>query len=354
MGQQYSAGGIIARKVKGIMEILCITTKNNLLSLPKGHVNAGETFQKTAIRELREEVGLTNARIIQFLGVLHRHGTEPDGSRSWKHIRYFLMDGAGYTYDHEENYVWVELDVAIRLMSYHEERNFLTLHRARIVSCPSPYFSVLINDSEYDGYPWKSDQLSADTSFLGQAQPLVSDDSVVVIAGIPMKDEIKAMSVASSVLVIPPPGYNITESGEEDWLDDHIRIAPRTLENVLDHDLPDNVSLFYARLSLNFSDTKTFFLLNQVRKKMRIGGVFCIEGRGERDGVIRRSVSYGPNLVRVDGKLLRVWTFEYVQNILVNKLNLQLIFHKERLLNQGSEYLISNQFVLRKLDAQGY
>ena len=59
MKTEVSAGGLIVRKQKGVWLVLLIKDMNNSWTFPKGKVEKGESRKDTAIREIREEVGLT-------------------------------------------------------------------------------------------------------------------------------------------------------------------------------------------------------------------------------------------------------------------------------------------------------
>ena len=64
---QKSCGAIIFRKVKGLVEyLLLFQKKSQTWSFPKGHMEAGETEQQTALREVREEAGLAVSLIPGF------------------------------------------------------------------------------------------------------------------------------------------------------------------------------------------------------------------------------------------------------------------------------------------------
>lgn len=58
--RQYSAGGVIYRFVDDRTQILMIQDPLGRWSIPKGHVEEGETIEQTAVREIGEETGLTD------------------------------------------------------------------------------------------------------------------------------------------------------------------------------------------------------------------------------------------------------------------------------------------------------
>lgn len=70
--REPTAGGIVFRhdKENGI-EILLIQDAKNRWTIPKGHIEEGETAQQTAKREIGEEAGLTDTDMLGWLGKIH-------------------------------------------------------------------------------------------------------------------------------------------------------------------------------------------------------------------------------------------------------------------------------------------
>lgn len=70
--REPTAGGVIWRRdEKGAIEILLIQDAKDRWTIPKGHVEPGETAQQTARREIGEEAGLTNVEMQGWLGKIH-------------------------------------------------------------------------------------------------------------------------------------------------------------------------------------------------------------------------------------------------------------------------------------------
>lgn len=70
--REPTAGGIVFRRgKKGDIEILLIQDAKDRWTIPKGHIEEGETAQETAIREIGEEAGITDAKAICWLGKIH-------------------------------------------------------------------------------------------------------------------------------------------------------------------------------------------------------------------------------------------------------------------------------------------
>ena len=59
MKKEKSCGALVVRRRDGVEEILLIKHNGGHWAYPKGHVEAGETEEETALREVKEETGLT-------------------------------------------------------------------------------------------------------------------------------------------------------------------------------------------------------------------------------------------------------------------------------------------------------
>ncbi|MDR1032648.1 MAG: NUDIX domain-containing protein [Candidatus Nomurabacteria bacterium] len=71
IGREPTSGGIIFRpskKTPGDIEILLIQDIKKRWTIPKGHIEPGETAKQTAIREIGEEVGLKDIEVLGWLG----------------------------------------------------------------------------------------------------------------------------------------------------------------------------------------------------------------------------------------------------------------------------------------------
>lgn len=70
--REPTAGGIVFRRDEqdGI-EILLIQDAKDRWTIPKGHIEEGETAQEAAKREIGEEAGLTDTEVLGWLGKIH-------------------------------------------------------------------------------------------------------------------------------------------------------------------------------------------------------------------------------------------------------------------------------------------
>ena len=71
--REPTSGGIIFRLTKDgkDIEILLIQDSKGRSTIPKGHIEPGETAKMTARREIEEETGLKNVNILTWLGKIH-------------------------------------------------------------------------------------------------------------------------------------------------------------------------------------------------------------------------------------------------------------------------------------------
>ena len=71
--REPTSGGIVFRMTKDNkdIEVLLIQDSKGRWTIPKGHIEPGETAKMTARREIEEETGLKNINILTWLGKIH-------------------------------------------------------------------------------------------------------------------------------------------------------------------------------------------------------------------------------------------------------------------------------------------
>lgn len=96
-------------------------------SLPKGHLEAGETAEQAAIREVREETGIEGS-IVQPLGTID-FWFVADGRRIHKTVHHFLMRAVGGAINADDPEVatvdWFPVDRIDTLLAYADERRLV-------------------------------------------------------------------------------------------------------------------------------------------------------------------------------------------------------------------------------------
>lgn len=131
---EVSAGGVVYRRGEtGIEVLICKDAGYHKWVLPKGLVGRGESFEQAALREVREEVGVT-ARLGAPLGEPEKYVYTARGVRVFKSVHYFLMEyesGSEAHHDHEmEEVRWVSIEEALTLLGYKGAKDVVTRAKA--------------------------------------------------------------------------------------------------------------------------------------------------------------------------------------------------------------------------------
>jgi len=134
-----SAGGVVFRRVGESVEVLLgeqcdrLTGEHNT-RLPKGKLAPGETPEQAALREVREETGLS-ARLTAPLGSVAYAYREGD-ARVEKRVHFFLMElaeGDPREPDGElERVYWCPIARTAERLSFETEREVLERARERL------------------------------------------------------------------------------------------------------------------------------------------------------------------------------------------------------------------------------
>lgn len=127
---EVSAGGLVLRRNGASLEALLIGRGSpRVWSLPKGHVEARETHEQAALREVREETGcwaeiLSKLSDISYWFYLNR-------TKHKKSVHFYLMrylSGDTANHDHEVDEArWFEIKAAKKALKYVNEKRLIDL-----------------------------------------------------------------------------------------------------------------------------------------------------------------------------------------------------------------------------------
>ena len=112
-----AAGGLVVRRQHGVLQIVVVhRPEQQDWSFPKGKLDPRETFEAAALREVREETGMS-CRLLRFIG----HTEYVDRKGRPKAVAYWVMAAeAGFFTPNEEvdELRWLTLEAAARIVSY--------------------------------------------------------------------------------------------------------------------------------------------------------------------------------------------------------------------------------------------
>jgi ADP-ribose pyrophosphatase YjhB (NUDIX family) len=130
---EVSAGGLVidVTGTKGLLigrkDLKDVKKERLLWSLPKGHIEAGETPEEAAIREVAEETGI-ESEISKSLGVID-FWFMADGKRIHKTVHHFLFKETGGHLAPQITEVdevgWFPLEEIISLLAYPDEKKLI-------------------------------------------------------------------------------------------------------------------------------------------------------------------------------------------------------------------------------------
>ena len=123
MGTEKSAGIVLVRNIPNKNEFLLLNYPQGHWDFIKGKIEQNETPQETALRETREETGISN---IEFID-----GFEESVAYDFrfKNEVFFLAKTSekNVRLSHEHNdYLWLEYDDALKKTTFENARNVLS------------------------------------------------------------------------------------------------------------------------------------------------------------------------------------------------------------------------------------
>ena len=134
MIQEFSAGGVVVRRMQGRPFVAVVRVRDEILTLPKGHPDGGESAAAAARREVREETGV-EAELIEKLGDV-RYWYARGGKRVSKNVAFFVFSyrsGDVADHDHEvEEALWIPLDEAPERLAYKGEQEMAATALSRV------------------------------------------------------------------------------------------------------------------------------------------------------------------------------------------------------------------------------
>jgi len=89
---ERSAGGVLVlRQGPQLLAALIKLRGGQVLALPKGHIEPGETAEQAALRETREETGMRGALLAQLEEIQYMFWSRSMDARVSKRVAFFLL-----------------------------------------------------------------------------------------------------------------------------------------------------------------------------------------------------------------------------------------------------------------------
>ncbi len=121
-----AAGGLIVRRQGRALQVVVAHRPAHLdWSFPKGKLEPGESFETAALREVREETGMS-CRLLRFIG----HTDYLDRKGRPKAVAYWVMAAeSGFFTPNEEvdELRWLSPEAASRALSYPRDRELVAV-----------------------------------------------------------------------------------------------------------------------------------------------------------------------------------------------------------------------------------
>ncbi len=160
MLREISSGGVVVRAVAEGWELAVIEPQREgiegknaarsdkkrhkqVLALPKGLVDPGEEPEQTALREVREETGISGTALAKLTDVKYVYvRTWGDGQRVFKIVSFYLLRYDSGTIDEiapamrieVKRALWIPLEEAERRLAYRGEKEVIRLAKKYLES----------------------------------------------------------------------------------------------------------------------------------------------------------------------------------------------------------------------------
>lgn len=137
--EETSAGGLVVDLQRARAAVIARVNRAGRVEwcLPKGHLEAGETPEQAAVREIEEETGI-RGRVLHALGTID-YWFSAEGRRIHKLVHHYLLEATGGTLtvegDPDQEAIdaaWVPLTELGALLAFPNERRIAREATARL------------------------------------------------------------------------------------------------------------------------------------------------------------------------------------------------------------------------------
>jgi 8-oxo-dGTP pyrophosphatase MutT (NUDIX family) len=138
---EISAGGVLARPAASDWQVGLVRA-GRYWGLPKGHIEAGESAEQAALREMSEECGIPlHSLVIVARLPPSEYAYRRAGRLTFKRVEHFLVIApAGVEITPQVNEIdeaeWLTIDAAIAKASFADTRTALAAARTALAALP--------------------------------------------------------------------------------------------------------------------------------------------------------------------------------------------------------------------------
>lgn len=126
--EERSAGAVVFRRTPGGTRFLLLRYPAGHWDLPKGNIERGEEPIQTMVREVREETGIVDLRVIQGYEKKIEYFYRRDGKKVHKTVVFFLVETpvekVTISFEHQD-YGWFGYPEAIKTVTYPNARRLI-------------------------------------------------------------------------------------------------------------------------------------------------------------------------------------------------------------------------------------
>ncbi|MCL2371133.1 NUDIX domain-containing protein [Candidatus Saccharibacteria bacterium] len=129
MVREPTAGAVICRRGHDVgVQVLLIQDAKNRWTIPKGHIEDGEDARETAIREIGEETGLKNVKVLDYMGQVDFKFQREDALVLMT-TQVYLMEALGGEDVQKEEWMngihWFDAKDALEMVEYDDVRTLV-------------------------------------------------------------------------------------------------------------------------------------------------------------------------------------------------------------------------------------
>lgn len=126
--REKSAGAIVYRMDKGRVEYLLLLYSAGHWDYVKGHVETDETEEETIVREVEEETGIIDLKIIPNFKEIINYFYTKNGKKVAKEVVFFVAEtrtkDVKLSFEHK-GFKWLEFEKAAKQITYKSSKDVL-------------------------------------------------------------------------------------------------------------------------------------------------------------------------------------------------------------------------------------